>query len=373
VKENDIYNTIAERLGAPGSNRFIRILAAYFTPEEGKIILQLQGNPMTLKQLASSLKVDEESLAAKLEDLDYRGLITRGKTQYAAPAPMGSGHPHSSLTGFHHLVAGCALVPYPPPKKITDLWADFFWNEWTNIELDSFVQRKKNTGRPGFMVWPATGALDASPNILPEQILPEENFRETLKKAKRIVAGPCTCRLEWGVGGVGCGRPLLTCWHIDNPAADYYLKKSDRVSGLKELSLEEALATLRTGEEAGLVRTGICMCCGCCCHVLYSIARSGRMNDLIEPSRYRATVDAERCIGCQTCLEKCFFNAIEMHKTPTSKKLKASIINENCMGCGVCIVGCKQKALRYELVRPPEYVTDRPRRSGSGVNLYGLE
>ena len=85
MKENDIYNTIAERLGAPGSKRFIRILEAYFTPEEGKIILQLQGNPMTLRQLASSLKVDENSLAAKLDDLDYRGLITKGRPQMPLP------------------------------------------------------------------------------------------------------------------------------------------------------------------------------------------------------------------------------------------------------------------------------------------------
>jgi ferredoxin len=45
-----------------------------------------------------------------------------------------------------------------------------------------------------------------------------------------------------------------------------------------------------------------------------------------------------------------------MRKTSTSKKLKASVINENCMGCGVCIVGCKQRALTYEVVRPPEYI-----------------
>jgi Na+-translocating ferredoxin:NAD+ oxidoreductase subunit B len=372
--ENNVYNTIAERLGAPGSSRFIKILEAYFTPEEGKIILELQGNPMTLTQLANRLKVDEKSLSAKLEDLDYRGLITRGKTLYAAPAPKGDGHPHSSLTRFHHLVAGCALVPYPPSKKIKDLWADFFWNEWTDIEFDSFVDRVKATGRPFFMVWPATSALDLSPNIKPEQILPEEDFRLTLKKAKRIVAGPCTCRLEWGVGGEGCSRPLLTCWHIDNPAADYYLKKQERVSGLKELSLDEALETLRAGEEAGLVRTGICMCCGCCCHILYSLKKYDRMHDLIDPSRYRAAIDEERCVGCQTCVERCFFNAIEMRKTPGSKKLKASIINDYCMGCGVCIVGCKQKAMRYEIVRPPQHITNRPRfNAKGGLDLYGLE
>ena len=373
MPENEIYSTIAARLGVPGSKRFIKILEYYFTPEEGKIILQLQGNPMTLKQLASTLKLDEKSLAAKLDDLNYRGLITKGKTTYAAPAPMGEGHPHSSLTNFHHLVAGCGLVPYPPPQKMKDLWADFFWNEWIDIEFDSFVQRKKNTGRGGFMVWPAMGALDASPNIPRELILHEEDFRETLKKAKRIAVGPCTCRLEWPGEGKGCGKPLMTCWHIDNAAAEYYLDKPDRVSGIKELTLDEALATLREGEEAGLVRTGICMCCGDCCHVLSSLAKHGRLQDLIDPSRYRAVLDEERCTGCQTCVEKCNFNAIEMRKTPGSKKLKASIINQNCMGCGVCIVGCKQKALRYEIVRPPAHIFDRPKFRRPGPNLYALE
>jgi len=61
MSKNDIYNVMADRLGAPGSKRFTNILKATFTPEEGEIILQLQGNPMTLKQLASVLNVDEES------------------------------------------------------------------------------------------------------------------------------------------------------------------------------------------------------------------------------------------------------------------------------------------------------------------------
>jgi Pyruvate/2-oxoacid:ferredoxin oxidoreductase delta subunit len=369
-----IYATIAERLGAPGSKRFMKLLEYYFTPDEGKIILHLQGNPMTLKQLAINLKVDEKSLAAKLDDLDYRGLIRKGKTQYMAPAPQGDGHPHSSLTTFHHLVAGGSLTPYPPPQEVKDLWADFFFNEWTNIELDSFIVRKKATGHGGFMVYPATGALELSPNIKREQILPVENFKETLRNAKKIVVGPCTCRLEWGVNGVGCGREILNCWKIDSPNSDYYSKYPGRTTGVKELNLEEALETLRRSEEDGLVRTGICMCCGCCCHVLYTLTKFGRLHDLIDPSRYRAAVDEEKCAGCQSCVERCFFNAIEMRKTPNSKKLKASIINDYCMGCGVCVVGCKQKALRLELVRPPEHIFGRPKMAPrKGPNLFNLD
>ena len=67
--------------------------------------------------------------------------------------------------------------------------------------------------------------------------------------------------------------------------------------------------------------------------------------------------DAQLTHGlCQECIDKCQFDAIAMVKKPGSKKLKASIIKEKCKGCGVCIVGCKQRALEYELVRPPEFI-----------------
>jgi ferredoxin len=43
------------------------------------------------------------------------------------------------------------------------------------------------------------------------------------------------------------------------------------------------------------------------------------------------------------------------------------------MGCGVCIVGCEQKALTYEIVRPPAHIFDRPKMRRPGPNLYALE
>ena len=67
-------------------------------------------------------------------------------------------------------------------------------------------------------------------------------------------------------------------------------------------------------------------------------------------------VDQETCVGCQDCVERCIFNAIDMVKVPGSKKLKVSIIAENCKGCGICVVGCKEKALKLEIVRPKEYI-----------------
>jgi ferredoxin len=45
-----------------------------------------------------------------------------------------------------------------------------------------------------------------------------------------------------------------------------------------------------------------------------------------------------------------------MRLTQKSKKKKAYILKDNCMGCGSCVVGCKEKALTFELVRPPEHI-----------------
>lgn len=78
------------------------------------------------------------------------------------------------------------------------------------------------------------------------------------------------------------------------------------------------------------------------------------------PNRFAAVVDDAACIGCQDCVDKCMFNAIEMKKAAGSKKLKATIDKEKCRGCGVCVVGCKQKAMRLDIIRPKEYITSLP-------------
>ena len=76
----------------------------------------------------------------------------------------------------------------------------------------------------------------------------------------------------------------------------------------------------------------------------------------LDPRRYRAVSDWELCNGCQTCIDRCHFNAIEMTKSPDSKKLKASVDKDVCMGCSLCVLTCEQDALTMELVRPPEHI-----------------
>jgi ferredoxin len=113
----------------------------------------------------------------------------------------------------------------------------------------------------------------------------------------------------------------------------------------------------------GLGRKGggvLCHCCACCCNVLGAVIRSGTVHEQYSPSRFRPAADEELCTGCQECVDRCFFDAIEMRETASSKKLKASTINDKCMRCGPCVIGCEQKALTFELVRPPEHNPSEP-------------
>ncbi|HEX7475236.1 MAG TPA: 4Fe-4S dicluster domain-containing protein, partial [Dehalococcoidales bacterium] len=234
-----------------------------------------------------------------------------------------------------------------------DLWADFFYNEWSDFWV-SMASDRKRAGVRGNIITPAIGALELSPNIRPDQILPQENWKLQIQIARRRIVAPCGCRTLWGK----CQHPKTTCFAcFDNSRGEYYLNQPGRL--LKEISLEETMAIVRANEEAGLVHWGVCYCCSDACEMLYSYAKADRM-DLVDPNRFEARVNEDLCAGCQDCVEKCQFKAIEMRKTATSKKLKAHVISDNCKGCGVCIVGCKQKALRFEIVRPPEYITSRP-------------
>ena len=210
------------------------------------------------------------------------------------------------------------------------------------------------TGR-SLPIWPAIGALERSPDIKPEDILPEENWKLRIENAKSRILAPCGCRISWGHK---CDLPLMTCFAcFDRPRGEYYFNQPGRL--LKEVSLEESLAVVKEAEDAGLVHWGDCYCCDCCCENLFPVTRAKRW-DLMTPNRFLAVVDEEKCIGCKKCVERCPFEAVEMKPGPTPKKQKSSVIPEKCKGCGLCIITCKPNALTYKIVRPPEYLKPKP-------------
>ena len=200
MSEKDVYADLARKIGAPVSRRFLTILDNMFTPEEAKILLELY-IPATQREVAESMGVEEQSLTKSLDSLVDRGIITRGKTQFAF---------HTTLLGFHHDLAdtGVHSGPHAMSQQVKDLWADFFFNEWSDIWVKMASDRKK-AGIRGNIITPAIGALELSPNIKPEQILPQENWEMQIKV--RQTSHRRSLRLPYIVGKMSAPRYDLFC------------------------------------------------------------------------------------------------------------------------------------------------------------------
>ena len=352
METNAIYNEAAEKLGWPGSASCINYLKVLFTPEEGRLLLEFI-KPATCQQVAKKLGMDEKDLQAKLDNFaNKRRLLFRGKTEYLFQL---------GLHGFFKAIIVSREEDVPP-----GFWPAYaeFHKEEMQLNLPERIRRiEEKSPLPGSRIVPDRLALAASPRVKPEQIMWYEDMAQILAKEDVISLAPCGCLTEFH----NCDRPIWTCMHFGE------VEKEDarpENSVKRILPLDEAIAASDMAEKGGLLHlmgnyVGIpkgvlCHCCDDCCSTLTPILASGRVRQFYSPSRFLAVVDEEKCIGCQECVDRCFFNAVMMRPSLTSKKKKAHTLPWNCMGCGSCILGCKQHAITFELVRPPEHIPAQP-------------
>ena len=361
ARVNDAYQIIAEMWTFPESQSFRKALEALLTREDAGLLVECT-TPVTVPELATRLNVDEKTLAEKMENFVKRGLIFKGKTQY------------HFRRGNHYGFAGMPAGPEYAPSEEYRYWRKKWADENPDREVKGWLQRYADSGHQVHRVYPSRLAILANPKIKKEQLLWHEDMEQIFRRADVIAAGPCGCRVGGGMGGgasikfednrgTKCDHPMWNCFQFRKEMAEFNLKRGDKI---KIYSVEEALAKSDEAERAGLIHEGptnsatmpgvICSCGADCCGMLIVSQASGRIHELYTPSRFQPTVDQDKCNGCQTCVERCPFDAMKMVKTPNSKKMKAELIAEECMGCGVCVVGCKQKALTYELIRPPEHI-----------------
>ncbi len=178
------------------------------------------------------------------------------------------------------------------------------------------------------------------------RVLAHEQAAEMVRERRLIVVAPCICRREHKIQGEGCDRPEEACLIFD-AAADYYLR-----NGLgREIGADEAREILERADRAGLVlqpsnsqkATNICCCCGCCCQVLKHVARQPRPGEYVS-SAFRATLNADACVACGVCTERCPMGAL----TLTEDADAVALAVERCIGCGLCVSTCPTQALALE-------------------------
>ncbi|MBN2548810.1 MAG: 4Fe-4S binding protein [Anaerolineales bacterium] len=176
-----------------------------------------------------------------------------------------------------------------------------------------------------------------------EQVIPYKRARAIiLQNPDHIVVLECPCR---SARPNPC-LPLDVCLVVGEPFASFVMEHQPHKA--RRISQAEAVAILQAEDERGHVHHAffkdamldrfyaICNCCSCCCGAMQA-QRNG--TPMLASSGYVAQVEETLCIGCQTCVEFCQFNALSVTDFIAQVDLTA------CMGCGVCVNHCEQGAL----------------------------
>ncbi|PKN64637.1 MAG: 4Fe-4S ferredoxin [Deltaproteobacteria bacterium HGW-Deltaproteobacteria-15] len=339
---SNVYERLRERLddlstGYPAtqSGVEIRILKKLFTEEEAELFLKLSPLPEPPAQVAERLGSDASQTAALMEKMAAKGLLFRlrkGETVRYGAVPF--------LVGIlEHQVKRI----YP---EIAMEFDEYFESGFGKT-LQSFktpLMRSIPINRQVALNWP---------------IAPYEDALEIIDQQEVIALAPCICRTWKKTLGEGCDRPLETCLLFGHYGHYYVENHMGRY-----ISKEEARVIVKRNDEAGLVMQpfnsqkvgGMCSCCGDCCGMLRSLKKQPSPARAVQ-SNYFAEVNSSECSGCETCVDRCQMDAIQVVEE------KAVVNLERCIGCGLCVTTCTTEAM--QLKRKPENQIYQPPQSGA--------
>jgi electron transport complex protein RnfB len=328
----DIYRRLSQRLdaipnGFPATESGVelRLLAKIFTPEEAALASAMRLTCEPAADIAARAGVDAGTAYRTLKGMVRKRLIRFRK-------------------GEGQLVFG--LMPFI---------VGFYEEQLPRMDAELatlFEQYIQETHGAGIVCdEPAIHRVVPVGEAIPVnlEIFPYERATELLENAKSWGVRDCICRLQQKLIGKGCDRPIENCLVFAPIEGAFDHSQVDRA-----ITKEEALQILREAEESGLVHTTgnyrdqhhyICNCCTCCCGILRSVAEFGVSTTVVR-SDFHAVVDAELCIGCGDCLERCEFEALSMPDDV------CVVDYSRCVGCGLCATVCPTGALYLE--RRPE-------------------
>lgn len=327
---NSPYPQLAERIGLGQSRRVAKLFELIADPQEAAIMLAMPGQAAAIAQ---RLDLEPGSVQARID-----GLFVKGVVFPSARTDPPTFRMTRDLIQFHD-----ASILWPDAsQEFLDLWRDYMNTEW----LELAREHARALPKPFSRVIPVGVSIPAR-----QQVLDFESISQIIMNAETLAVTKCTCRLTMH----NCDRPLDNCLQV-NKAAEYNLARGTG----RRVDKQEALEICRQAEEQGLIHVTmnsssvshfICNCCPCCCQTMPVLIKHG--TKVIDPSRFRAWIDPDSCIGCGLCHERCHFGAVSWSDGEGS----ASVVEaDKCLGCGLCMVTCPADAVDLREVRPKDFV-----------------
>ena len=306
-----------------------------------------------------------DECVAILDDMGHRGLLcTRAR----------GGVPYYHLLTSEWGIWEYNLDRYEEPG---------FLDAWINRAGTDMAIEINDTVRPQLNVMPVSKGVIEGP------MAPYTDWEEIFRRNEWIGVAPCQCRTAQNILGPnhpswaladGCyeNHPVETCM-IFGDVAKYYIERGEA----RRLTPEEGIALEKDLMDHGMVPEAqwtkqvdfMCNCSGDCCLILSEYVHAeGVGNVMPQVSRYNLKYDAEACLKCGLCIDRCPMGAIQFGEDGYC------VMDAKCVRCGQCALVCPIEA-RHLVAKPADewmelpddmmsdYLDEARRRAAAGM-LY---
>jgi len=315
------------RGGAVNVPEYDRMLRVLFTPDEAEVNAVMPGGYFTPDVIAAQTGKSLEAVTAILETCADKGLcmsvMRKGVRVYVAPPLMPGLFEYQFMRG-------------------------------TKTPRDYEIARAINTYRkaataatppPARAVFPGTRTIPVQRTVKAEvSVQTYDQIKAYIDTSDPIAVATCYCRHEALLIDEKdvCGMPNDVCMQFRS-TAEYLIER--RMA--RKVSKDEAMDVMRRAEEAGLVHACvntqrldfICNCCACHCAILQGVLRNPKPAEAMLHN-YEPSFDADRCILCGTCVDRCPMKALTLGDG-TVPDWDA----DRCIGCAVCATGCQEEVI----------------------------
>ena len=310
-------------------SEFFALVEELFDPEEAEINNALPRKPTPISEVAAKTGRSPKNVSEILERMAVRGLCGVSK---ASDGELYRGLPFMPGIFEFIFIGGGESKREKTVARLIHAYKKAYL-EATGVEKISY---------PLTRVIPVARTIRAG-----NTIHTYDQVMTYIDKNDVIGVGACYCRQAAKLRGEELhGMPVGVCMWFGEMAENL----TERLGG-RRVTKDEAREIVERCEEAGLIHMSrnttdeidfMCNCDRWHCEVVGQVLKQPRPG-LVFNSGFRPAFDAERCVACATCIDRCPPEALTMGEADVP------VVNtDRCFGCGVCATGCPERAIAME-------------------------